>query len=92
VYENQQRDEERIIGQWKNAQGDTIEFTSDGAYIHERIRIRDRYWFGAGELYIHYTMTNQTLKYTYSVQGDNTLVFFLVGQSPTLLTSWVRVL
>ena len=91
-YENQQRDEARIIGQWKNAQGSTIEFTSDGSFIHERIRIRDRYWFGGGELYISYIATNQTLKYTYSFQGDNTLMFFSVGQSPTPLDSWTRVL
>jgi PKD repeat protein len=90
VYENQQRDEERIIGLWENTQGNTIEFTSDGAYIHERIWIRDRYWFGGGSLYIHFAATNQTVEYAYSFQGDNTLMFFLVGQPPTSLDRWVR--
>jgi hypothetical protein len=90
-YENQQRDETQIIGGWENTEGSIIEFTSDGSYVILRDQIHDRYWFLQGGLYIHSTKNNETIRYDYSFQGDNTLIFSLAGHPPMDQDTWVRV-
>lgn len=90
-YENQQRDEARIVGRWENTEGTIVEFTSDGSYVFLRDQIRDRYWFSQGGLYIHSTKNNETIRYDYSFQGDNTLIFSQAGHPPTFQDTWVRV-
>jgi PKD repeat protein len=89
--DTQQRDETRIIGQWENMEGTFVEFTSDGSYVVPQDQIHDRYWFSQGGLYIHSTRNNETVRYEYSFQGDNTLVFSQAGYAPTSLDTWMRV-
>lgn len=90
-YENQQHDEERIVGRWENTEGTIVEFTSDGFYVSPRDQVRDPYWFSEGGLYIHSTKNNETTRYDYSFQGDDTLLFFPAGHPPAFSDNWIRV-
>jgi PKD repeat protein len=89
--ENRQNDQIRIVGRWENTQGTIVEFTSDSQYLIPANQMYDRYWFSAGGLYIHSNRNNETLRYDYSFQGDNTLVFFPAGHPPAAQDTWTRI-
>jgi hypothetical protein len=90
AYENEQQDKSRIIGRWTNTQGTLIEFTSNGEFITLNDQIHNRYWFTSSGLFIIFITTNETLRYEYLFQTDNTLVFYRSGQSQTNQDTWTR--
>lgn len=90
-YENQQQDEARSVGRWENTEGTIVEFTSDSFYVSPRDQVRDPYWFSEGGLYIYSTKNNETMRYDYSFQGDDILLFYPAGHLPTARDTWVRV-
>jgi hypothetical protein len=90
-YENVQRDEQRIVGRWKNTEGTIVEFTSDGRFVSPEYQIQDYYWLANHVLFIRSTTNNLTSQYDYSFQGDNSLLFSPYRYPPTPLDSWIRV-